>query len=231
MNPKHTDYEHPDAFTAIGVPFLHTTVEDSSSVLSDQRERSLEIVKEHPGEYGAAFTNSCGSWNSSEVYNNIIQEEDVFEPLSEYVSQLLPSYLSALRLDWNNSDPVITDSWLNASPKGNVQECHIHPHCYIAGVYYIHIPEGEGSEFVLDNPIDYQHTVGLGSRSLLQDATLDVQSGDMILFPSHLEHHTRVNYSDEMRFSLAFNISTTQLLPEYMDDEGGAPWESEDGES
>jgi hypothetical protein len=95
-------------------------------------------------------------------------------------------------------------------------------------VYYVHIPEGKGSEFVLDNPLSYEHEVGLMGDSLLEDSIIDVQSGDMILFPSNREHHTRVNYSDEFRYSLAFNITVAELLPEYFKGDQGAPWENEE---
>lgn len=221
---KYTDYRDEDIFTAIGVPFMHKRVEHDQDILQAQRQRSRELVDANPSGYGAEFTESCGSWNSIKIYDNILNHEDVFKPVNEHIRENIQSYIDAVRLVWDGCDTVIINSWLNANPKGNVQECHIHPHCYIAGVYYIHVPDGKGSEFVLDNPLDYQHTVGLADDSLLQDSTIDVQSGDMILFPSHLEHHTRVNYSDEFRYSLAFNITITDLLPEYFSTEEGEPW-------
>lgn len=209
----------------ISVPFLHSSLSISNTTLAEQRNRSKEIVERYDDGWGGAWADDCGSWNSVGLYGNILEEEDVFTPILDDLGVLLDNFTEAMHMDWSNMTPMITESWLNANPPGNVQECHIHPHCYIAAVYYIHVPEGDGSEFVLDNPLSYEHDVGLDAPSPYRDKVFNVQSGDLILFPSNVEHHTRVNASDELRFSLAFNISTRELLPNYQTTDGGAPWE------
>lgn len=210
----------------ISMPFLHTRLEDDNTVLTNQRDKSKEIVNKYNDEWGASWASGCGSWNSVGIYDSIIHEEEVFNPILDGLGELLNEFTKAMQMDWSRMSPVITESWLNANPPGNVQECHIHPHCYIAAVYYVHVPEGDGSEFVLDNPLSYEHDVGLDATSPYTDKTIDVQSGDLILFPSNVEHHTRVNMSDELRFSVAFNISTKELLPNYQTTGGGTPWGS-----
>jgi uncharacterized protein (TIGR02466 family) len=208
----------------IGVPFLHAEVESSEQTLISQRERSREIVDNHEGGWGADWATRCGSWNSVDLYHNILEEEDVYAPILEGLGELLDNFTSAMRMDWSDMTPIVTESWLNANPPGNVQECHIHPHCYIACVYYIHVPDGDGGEFVLDNPVSYEHEVGCDTRSPYTDKSFDVRSGDLIMFPSNIEHHTRVNMSDEYRYSLAFNVSTEELMPEYKTAGNGQPW-------
>lgn len=221
----HADIADDAIYPALSVPFLHTRAETDPEVLKAQRERAEELVDAHPQGYGANFTERCGSWNSTDLYDAILDEEseEAFQPINEHIARLLPRYLTALGADWSGMSPCVTESWLNANPPGNVQECHIHPHCYIAGVYYIEIPDGRGNEFVLDSPIGYEHEIGLTDESGLKDETVDVSSGDMILFPSNIEHHTVVNTSDQFRYSLAFNITTTELLPRYWSDQGGVP--------
>lgn len=209
----------------ISVPFLHSSISISFSTLADQRNRSREIVEEHNDGWGDAWASTCGSWNSVGIYDNILDEEAVYSPVLDGLGDLLDNFTEAMQMDWSSMTPMVTESWLNANPPGNVQECHIHSHCYISAVYYIHVPEGDGSEFVLDNPLSYEHEVGLDGSSPYTDKVFNVQSGDLILFPSNVEHHTRVNTSDEFRFSLAFNISTRELLPNYQTTDGGTPWE------
>ena len=208
----------------IGAPFLHAELNVNAGELKAQRERSREIVESSDSGWGFEWANDCGSWNSVGIYDNILEEEAVYTPILESLGDLLTEFTNAMRMNWSDMTPIVTESWLNANPPGNVQECHIHPHCYIACVYYIHVPEGDGGEFVLDNPLSYEHSVGCDSSSPYTNKTVNVQSGDLIMFPSNIEHHTRVNLSDEYRYSLAFNISTEQLLPQYMTEAGGEPW-------
>jgi uncharacterized protein (TIGR02466 family) len=213
--------------TPIGVPFLHAELDVDDVELKAQRERSGEIVESNDNGWGAEWADDCGSWNSVGIYGSILEEEEVYAPILEDLGDLLTEFTNAMRMDWSGMTSMITESWLNANPPGNVQECHTHPHCYVACVYYIHVPEGDGGEFVLDNPLSYEHDVGCDSLSPYTDKTIDVKSGDLIMFPSNIEHHTRVNLSNEYRYSLAFNISTEELLPAFQLSDGGAPWDTE----
>jgi len=208
----------------IGVPFLHAELGIDQQTLDSQRERSSAIVEANDSGWGAEWAGNCGSWNSTGLYASILQEELVFAPILEDLEELLATFTDAMRMDWSDMTGIVTDSWLNANPPGNVQECHIHGHCYIACVYYIHVPDGDGGEFVLDNPLSYEHNVGCETLSPYTDTVVDVSSGDLIMFPSNIEHHTRVNLSDEYRYSLAFNVSTEELEPQYLKGDGIAPW-------
>jgi uncharacterized protein (TIGR02466 family) len=209
----------------MGVPFLHAELGINRDGLEAQRERSREIVEAHDSGWGAEWARNCGSWNSVGLYGSILEEEEVYAPVLDGLGELLTAFTDAMRMDWSGMTSIITESWLNANPPGNVQECHIHGHCYIACVYYIHVPNGDGGEFVLDNPLSYEHDVGCGPLSPYTDKVFDVHSGELIMFPSNIEHHTRVNQSDEYRYSLAFNISTEELLPSYMSESDSEPWE------
>lgn len=202
----------------ISVPFLHSNLIKDKNILQEQKERSEEIVDSNENGWAAAWGTECGSWNSTDIYRNILEEEKVYSPIVDDLSSLLQSFTNSMGMDWSNMTQIITESWLNANPQGNVQECHIHSHCYISAVYYIHVPD-KGGEFVLDNPLSYEHNVGCSRNSPYTDATFNVQSGDLIMFPSNVEHHTKVNMSNEYRYSLAFNITTEELLPKYISEE------------
>lgn len=209
----------------ISVPFMHVGLESDDNVLEEQRKTSEKIVEENPEGYGANWANRCGSWNSTNVYDNILtQKGELFSSILDNIGELVTDYTNAMSMDWSDMTPYVTESWLNANPPGNVQECHTHAHCYISAVYYIHVPDAGGSKFVLNNPLSYEHNVGCSHFSPYADKTVDVTNGDLILFPSNIEHHTEVNKSDEFRYSLAFNISTEELLPQYMVDGGPKPW-------
>ena len=197
----------------LGVPFLHTEAVKDSSLLEKQRELAESIVKEHADGWGANWAEKCGSWNSTDIYNNILTEYTEFEPIIDNLKEYLSIFAESMSINLNNENPVITQSWLNANPPGNVQECHIHPFSYFAVVYYIHIPSGGGSKFVLDNPLSYEWPPEFNGVSPYRDQVIDVRSGDLIMFPTNIDHHTTVNKSNEFRYSLAFNIALESYIP------------------
>jgi uncharacterized protein (TIGR02466 family) len=116
-----------------------------------------------------------------------------------------------MSIDIENENIVVRESWLNANPPGNVQECHIHSFTHFAFVYYIYVPGG--GNFVLDNPLSYEWPPNIKSDSPYKSAEFEVSSGDLIMFPTNVEHHTTVNTSDEFRYSLAFNVGLESFIP------------------
>jgi len=51
------------------------------------------------------------------------------------------------------------------------------------------------------------------SHSPYQNAEFEMSAGDLIMFPTNIEHHTTVNTSDEFRYSLAFNVGLESFIP------------------
>jgi uncharacterized protein (TIGR02466 family) len=101
---------------------------------------------------------------------------------------------------------VITQSWLNKNKKGESHHEHVHPNSMISGVWYPQIHEELP-------PIQFrskqQRDVTLSSEKFntFNSATfmLPMKRGELILFPSNLQHSVPVNNREEERISLSFN--------------------------
>ena len=101
---------------------------------------------------------------------------------------------------------VITQSWLNKAKKGESHHEHGHPNSMVSGVWYPQIHEQLP-------PIQFrsrhQRDVSLQTEkyNTFNSATfmLPMKRGELILFPSNLQHSVPVNRSDEERISLSFN--------------------------
>ena len=101
---------------------------------------------------------------------------------------------------------VITQSWLNKNKKGESHHEHVHPNSMVSGVWYPQIHESLP-------PIQFrgknQRDVSLQTEkyNTFNSATfmLPMKRGELILFPSNLQHSVPVNQSDEERISLSFN--------------------------
>jgi len=136
----------------IGVPFLHTKAIDDENVLQKQHDVAESIVKGNSEGWGSNWASSCGSWNSTEVYDNILSDVKEFNPILDNIDTYVETLANSMSINLNGENVVITESWLNANPPGNVQECHIHNFVYFSFVYYVYVPSGK---FVLDNPLSF----------------------------------------------------------------------------
>tara|TARA_R100001443_G_C3327426_1_gene171558 strand:+ start:196 stop:1041 length:846 start_codon:yes stop_codon:yes gene_type:complete len=103
-------------------------------------------------------------------------------------------------------DMVITQSWLNKNAKGESHHEHKHPNSIVSGVWYPVIHEKLPPIQFRNNE---QRDVTLPTKSYnhFNSATflLPMKKGELILFPSNLQHSVQANVSDEERISLSFN--------------------------
>ena len=80
-----------------------------------------------------------------------------------------------------------------------------------SGVYYLKQPE-DGGNLLVYNPLMNVH--GYLTKNprgkypgISQGATIKSREGEIIIFPSWLEHSTEPNKSDEDRIAISFNLT------------------------
>lgn len=103
---------------------------------------------------------------------------------------------------------TITQSWVNKSSKGRDHHSHVHPNSIISGVFYFKISDLPPIEF--KNSQKYAFSFDMESFNNFNSATylLPLNDGELIIFPSHLEHSVPVNTKEDERISLSFNTFT-----------------------
>jgi hypothetical protein len=111
--------------------------------------------------------------------------------------------------------PSIDEIWLNAYEKENFQEPHSHLPGFYSGIHYICFDPEEHTGTTFQNPMEQLYTFMFNPDSLdieknehvLEGFDIDVEEGDIILFPSHLRHYVRRNTSKHLRMTISFNIN------------------------
>ena len=102
---------------------------------------------------------------------------------------------------------VITQSWLNISGKGESHHEHTHPNSIISGVWYPQI--NNKLPPILFTKRSLQRDVELKVRkyNTFNGFTflLPLNAGELVLFPSNMNHRVPANKYDEERISLSFN--------------------------
>jgi uncharacterized protein (TIGR02466 family) len=116
-------------------------------------------------------------------------------------------------------DPAVefefSTSWINRIEPGEKIDLHDHANAIISGVYYIEVNNNSAPITFVKNK---QHlnlfpasakplTTGKNWNQYNSDSiTLQPQNGNILIFPSHLEHRVEQSSDTNYRYGLAFNL-------------------------
>ena len=197
-------------------------------VASQQKDELMQLFPSPllicpcPFEYGVELEwikkQPCGRENGAKKlpnnektkrYNR--QSDDTFildKPELSRVRQFIELKLKEFVVNIMGSDDemVITQSWLNKNGKGEHHHEHKHPNSMISGVWYPQIHEQlPPIEFKSEKQRDIHLSIKKYNYFNSASFLLPMKAGELILFPSNLQHSVPPNQSDEERISLSFN--------------------------
>ena len=106
-------------------------------------------------------------------------------------------------------------SWANVLRHGNFNRIHNHPGTSWSGVYYVSVGDEPASE--TDGMIEFvdprgsANMIATPGRPFDQRVRIRPRAGELILFPSFLQHFVNPCESEGTRISIAFNVSMQHL--------------------
>ena len=147
---------------------------------------------------------------SDEMY---LLDKDIFSDLKDEIVKNIRHYEKHICGYTKNPHLEITESWYRQTIPGNHQDKHRHPNSMLSGVVYLNVPDysDEYSGLVIETghfqfpnfQFEYQCE---SNRYNTQSVYIPVKTGEVILFPSWMEHYVSTNQSlDESRKVIAFN--------------------------
>lgn len=143
--------------------------------------------------------------------NQSILLEKEFEELRNRIESRLSYFLYSV-LKFTQGNIKHASSWINWHRQGDWAELHAHENSVYSGIYYIKCHENCGRLWFhhpYSIPTFSSHTVQpeISEFDIYNSKRFffDPKDGDLVLFPSHLEHRTEKNLSGEDRICLAFN--------------------------
>lgn len=156
-----------------------------------------------------AITDLAGGYvsnvgNVTSVGRTILQDARLAR-LADTIDQALANYLAATIAPRDGVSFRVTQSWLNVTTQNQFHHRHYHQNSVVSGVYYI---EAEGDDRIMFHRpgvsvLEFQPQEWNPYNS--QTWWLPVKTGDLLLFPSTLEHSVPNLQTDTRRVSLAFN--------------------------
>lgn len=192
------------------IPVLCTMIPESFST-SMESLFSLELKGKEDGVLEEAY--------GKRTKNSYILHLPEFKELSNYILKCAADFGKNYGLPYN--DFKFSQSWLSVKEPGQSHTVHTHPNSIISGVFYFG-PSNEKTSAINFHPF---LTPGNGpsinmnqqmntSKYNASTVGFDFIPGQLLIFPSSLQHSVPVNNTDLPRYSLAFNIVPTQGLGE-----------------
>lgn len=163
----------------------------------DLTEKELSFIK------GQETRSNMG--NTTSVDNTILRHKAMTK-LRDFVETSLSDYFTQVHNPKHKVNLRVTQSWANYTEPGQWHHKHAHPNSFVSGVFY---PQAnretdkiyfyrEGFQQIKFPPENWNI---YNSESWW----FEVGTGDLILFPSSLQHMVETVQGDQTRISLSFN--------------------------
>ena len=165
----------------------------------DHEKMTKRIAKEFTRE---------GNWHDEDPFNKTqpyLYKDPKYKKLSDEILNFV-GYVCEDVFSYENANPEISLMWGTATPKGGSVHRHYHPNSILSGVYY---PQNiEYTEIRFYSPHRPTILPKIRYKNVYSSVSMEYkpQQGDVVLFPSDLDHDVPINTSDEVRYSVAFNI-------------------------
>lgn len=154
--------------------------------------------------------------NTTSVDNFILRQQNMTS-LRGWIEDCVSEYFKATSNPAHDVHLRITQSWLNFSEQGQFHHKHAHPNSFVSGVFYINTnPDDriyfykEGYEQIKFPPKDWNV---YNSESWWFEAI----KGQLILFPSSLQHMVPNVQGEDVRISLSFNTFPIGVVGDEME--------------
>ena len=154
---------------------------------------------------GGRVVSNGGGWQSGNLDLATPELQELFRAVTDKLAELHRyfTFNPAMR-------QVITEAWVNVNNRGHFNYSHNHPGSFFSCVYYVKGGANKGNieftnpipghAYTIENHMVTAHNSFTGNALAIPPIT-----GELVIFPSWLDHFVRQSESDEDRISIALN--------------------------
>jgi uncharacterized protein (TIGR02466 family) len=138
--------------------------------------------------------------------NMQILNEPEFQSIGAQLFALTHEFFHGIMKVDRGTEIYITESWLNKTEKGQMHHRHWHPNSVLSGVLYIDT-DGTTGKTVFINSEYSTFEFNLEEANIYNSKKWGItpRIGDVLLFPSNVEHMVDTYEGDKPRITLSFN--------------------------
>lgn len=151
-----------------------------------------------------SFNVALNGAHPDQTTNNHLERMKEYSDFFDWVKICLDDYKNYFNLQTEGLKVVL--SWANKSTKNSEHRIHFHQNSFISGVYYLN---SKPSPTYFECPVVSKRT----GIVVLSDSILDAnvwehpaKEGELVLFPSWLEHKTCPQEFDGYRYTISINV-------------------------
>ena len=138
--------------------------------------------------------------------------ENNFPELRKEIQSSIDYYFKTIIDPSTDVSLYITQSWLNYSEQGHFHHEHFHQNSIISGVFYFNAIKEHDKIWFFKNQYRDLRIIQTPNYYNAESWWYEVETGMLVLFPSHLTHSVPVTTGNHTRISLAFNTFATGIL-------------------
>lgn len=133
-------------------------------------------------------------------------EQPEFAALSDSVYDVVCEYFYGILQAKSNVEIYFTESWFNKTEKGQSHHRHWHPNSILSGVVYLENDGDSGrTKFITSQYDTIEYSINDANIYNSRSWSVPAVKGNMVIFPSNVEHLVDTYHGETPRITLAFN--------------------------
>ena len=180
--------------------------------LIDELKAGVIMLSEED-EAGQAWCEEQGylGYTSYASLNDLPSRIPAFAELEKRLVKSANAFAKDIGFELGSHKLAMDSFWVNVLDPGAGHSGHIHPNSVLSGTFYLDLPEGASAIRFEDPRLPFM----MNSPSLRSDVPeeekrfiyIAPQVGHALFWESWLRHEVPVNFADEPRLSISFNLS------------------------
>jgi len=164
-------------------------------------KKELKIFNEHKKK-------TKKNAGNSRTNDNYVLEHKALKNLKKDLNQKIINYFNGVVCCGNTITPYITQSWINYTKENQFHHRHAHPNSFVSGIFYISADKKVDSVTFYKGYLDHKIKLDITKYNIFSSSscTFPVETGNILLFRSSLEHAVDKKKGNNIRSSLSFNI-------------------------
>jgi uncharacterized protein (TIGR02466 family) len=145
-----------------------------------------------------------GNVNTSDTY---ILNQPVMADIKKVLDEYVTEYYTNIMCVKDKVKPYITQSWINYTKPGEYHHRHAHPNSLVSGVLYLDSNKDKDKIMFYSSDAYKRIKPDIATWNLYNSESwwFPVGTGDLVMFPSELQHMVEQKQGKNLRTSLAFN--------------------------
>ena len=143
--------------------------------------------------------------NTTSTDNTILRNKPLIK-IRDFIETSIADYFKTIHNPKHDVSLKITQSWVNYTEPGQWHHKHAHPNSYISGVFY---PQANRETDKIYFYRDGFQMIKLPPQEWnvwnSESWWFQIGTGDLVLFPSNLQHMVETVKGEQTRISLSFN--------------------------